>query len=200
MKPSFKMEPANPHQTIRHGLLVAPLLAATFAIVACRSAPPKEAYIPLLNILVNGTVPEKIDACNELIKKGEPAIQKTMRFLKHPHPRVRGTAVDCLGRVPSPSNDLIAEVQRVLTDEDERVRSWGAAAIGSYAPKSKAAIPSLVALLKDPVRHVRIRASQALVKFGDEGVSALELAKPSLDDRTRQLIDLSIKSGKEGKN
>jgi HEAT repeat protein len=76
------------------------------------------------------------------------------------------------GRGQTTIDPNLAYQVRQLNDKDPAARRYAAGVIGSMGPKAEAAVPALIAALKDPDENVRGRAAFALGRLAPPGRGA----------------------------
>ncbi len=123
------------------------------------------------------TVPELILDSDRIIGDGPggpddvPALVKS---LGHDDAGVRAEAAADLGLIGAPAVTALPALRRLSEhDADPIVRAEAAKAVASLDPKDEAAVPRLVAMLKDESAKVRRRAAECLGDLGPRARSAV---------------------------
>jgi HEAT repeat protein len=130
------------------------------------------------------------------VQIGEPAIQALLQVINHENPIVREGAVEALGELKVTDPKIIQTVASLLTDKVEKVRGKAAdalrnigkdaipaminsyasvntkmkililSAIGGIGQDAEAALPHVIANLKEGGTKVRTEAARSLGKIG----------------------------------
>jgi HEAT repeat protein len=116
--------------------------------------------------------------------KAGAAVPTLKEALANKDAGIRLMAVRVLGLVGPEA--VPALTQALKDDEDDRIRLNAALSLEAYGPKANAAVPVLVASLKN--RTVGPGASRALAAIGSDGVAALLEARTDKDPMTRNLV------------
>jgi predicted CXXCH cytochrome family protein len=109
----------------------------------------------------------RADAFTEARNGDATAIPSLLQILSDPSggPFIRANAAGYLGNFPNDPSAYDAVLQ-AFKDGEPLVRATAAEALKPRAAQREAVAPELVALLKDPVRGVRLSAATALVAMG----------------------------------
>jgi HEAT repeat protein len=114
-------------------------------------------------------------ALYQLGKNGSAeALGPVLKYARHEDWRVRGAAIDALGRLKVEKQDESLRrnaILEALRDSVENVRRVAAYTLGEA--KDSAAVPALISALEDDYYGTRHNAQTALVKIGDPARKAL---------------------------
>jgi HEAT repeat protein len=113
------------------------------------------------------------------------------RVLMDPDWTLRLEVAEYLGKVKAVES--VPDLTDTLDDEDWRVRSVAASALGEIGPDAKASVPALVKALQDEEWTVRVFAAAALGKMG----TASKAAIPALTEASRKGHDSVRKAAME---
>jgi len=107
----------------------------------------------------------------------EPLIELT----RHSNPHLRRVAAEALKNQLGPADKVVPALIHLLEDEDSKVRSHAALAIGEYGEQAASAVPKLIPLLNQEGVDfgVDFRAVGALKAIGPQALMAL----PALESR-----------------
>jgi HEAT repeat protein len=81
-------------------------------------------------------------------------------------------------------------------DKDPNMRYWAAQSLGQFGPAAKAAVPELIAALKDEDKMVRMGAGYALAEIGPaaaDAVPALQEAAKGPEKEVRAGAEYALK-------
>jgi HEAT repeat protein len=85
-------------------------------------------------------------------------------------------------------------VKTLKEDKDPNMRYWAANSLGKFGPEAQAAVPDLVAVLKDENKIVRMGAAYALGEIGStEAVSSLREAGKDSEKEVRDAANTALK-------
>lgn len=119
-----------------------------------------------------------------LAEIGQPAVEPLIAALKDESARVRGGAVEALGKIGDVA--AVEQVSALLSDSDEQVRELAAQALGEIA--STTAIAPLAGALGDDVYQVRKAAENALIH-----IKEVNGASPELDAAYNTCVEKTVK-------
>ena len=120
----------------------------------------------------------RIAAANGLATLGEGA-DAVSRLVADRDPLVRAAALAALGAVGC-GDDVLADVQRALTEPAWQVREGAARGLAGAAPT--VAVPSLLRVLTDQHLDVRKAAVLSLTRWADDEPAAREALALALED------------------
>jgi HEAT repeat protein len=120
-----------------------------------------------------------------VMSKGDPeGIQAFIKMLRRPDPPSQGTAAWALAQMRSKNPDAVPWLIPML--KDDWLADDAATALGVIGPEARAAVPSLISVLKSQYRQNRRQAAEALGKIGNakEAVPAL---REAMNDREAEV-------------
>ena len=157
--------------------------AAVAALGNTRSA---KAIPALTEAIQNKDTKVRADAVQALVKLGRDSLEVMIEASKDKDWQVRRAATDGLGMLGLA--DAVPALNRLIVDEDDRVRTAAGLAIARIGPSAKLSITPLINTLKDKSDEVRDAAAYALAKLApgnDTVVPALIRALRYEDVRAR---------------
>ena len=190
-------EDSAPEQADSRNACTAP---ATETVPAPEVAPgpvnAEDASIELL-IRVLGSEHGTIRAAiNELARRREAAIPALVEAIDHGSTMQRRWALRAFWRMrPAPdSGSAIPAIVNAMTDPDGFVRYEAGRALSHFGPKAKAAVPQIMAMLKDPKSKSELRydAIRVLPDIGPDTKAALGVLVESLDDKEAEVRNASL--------
>ena len=127
-------------------------------------------------------------------RDAEPALTNLIDALNasEMHSQFRPMILQVLAGIGRPA---VRPLVAALKDEDVRVRSGAAEALGKIGPDAAEAAPALVDALKDPRPDVRAAAAAALASVGAEDTNIAAVFSPLLNDeyhRVRERARLAL--------
>jgi HEAT repeat protein len=161
------------------GLLIATGLGAG----APSAAVPDETVRRLVKDLGDKDTAVRRKAAGALVKRGKDAraaVPALVRALNDADESVRADCARALGKVGAPAVPALVEA---AGDKEVRTRRGAVLALGWMGPTAKAAVPTLVAALRDK-EEVRQLATVSLARVGAPAVPALLKAFKSADAAT----------------
>lgn len=156
------------------------------AVAALGNTGSAKAVPALTEAIQNKDVKVRADAVQALVKLGRDSLEVLVEASKDKDWQVRRVATDGMGLLASP--DAVPALNRLLLDEDDRVRSAAALAIAKIGPAARLSISPLINTLKDKSDEVRDAAAFALAKLApgnDTVIPALIRALRYEDVRAR---------------
>jgi HEAT repeat protein len=124
-------------------------------------------------------------ASDALVRGGASSVPALTRGLDDPLPGRRGQAARVLERIGTPASDALPALKRrMLTDEDEFVRTQTARAFGSVAKGDPDAVAELMKLLETDDENSKVSAAEALGSMGEDGKAAIPLLTRALKDKS----------------
>jgi hypothetical protein len=146
------------------------------------------------------------EAAYDLAQTGPAVIPILIQALQDENPSVRAAAVLALRFLERPGSDDVTAAMpsliHALGDKDAWVRYWAASALGEMKGDLRPAVPSLIALLRDPEIgrngrkvYVRCAAAEALGNIGPAATAAmmeLKNLRSDPDPATRQAAAIAI--------
>ena len=85
-------------------------------------------------------------------------------------------------------------VKTLKEDKDPNMRYWAAESLGKFGPEAQAAVPDLIAALKDESKMVRMGAAYALGEIGStDAVPALQEAAKDSETEVRDAAATATK-------
>ncbi len=85
-------------------------------------------------------------------------------------------------------------VKTLSEDKDPNMRYWAAESLGKFGPEAQAAVPDLVAALKDESKMVRMAAAYALGEIGSaDAAPALREAGKDSEKEVRDAATTALK-------
>ena len=85
-------------------------------------------------------------------------------------------------------------VTTLREDKDPNMRYWAAESLGKFGPEAQAAVPDLIAALKDESKMVRMGAAYALGEIGStDAVPALQEAAKDSETEVRDAAATATK-------
>ena len=85
-------------------------------------------------------------------------------------------------------------VTTLKEDKDPNMRYWAAESLGKFGPEAQAAVPDLIAALKDESKMVRMGAAYALGEIGStDAVPALQEAAKDSETEVRDAAATATK-------
>lgn len=108
---------------------------------------------------------------------------------------VVGSSWGRLGKGPLDIRETLPALIRAVGDDDVRVRSLAAQAIGAIGADASEAVPALVALLGEPDEALRNSACIALAGVGSGATAALPALRQALrapEDNVRRFAERAI--------
>ena len=177
------------------------------AAVAIAAVEPthSEAVPILIREISNGStgwslaVNSAIDALKSFGSLAQPAIPSLLNLLAlNQDAGTRMMAARALSKIRGLNEQQLEEMVLGLRDPEALVRAGVASALGDMAsaPESREAIPQLLQALHDDQNYVRGAAAQALAKFGESAVLALNQASQDKDMYVRQAVVDSFRNMK----
>jgi vesicle coat complex subunit len=141
-------------------------------------------------------------AFNFLVSCNSQAVPALIKLLKHKDENIRIVAIAILGQIGEGATEAIPLLEEVLKDrreENEDSRIMVVDALGKIM--GQAAVPALIAALKDQDSLVRTEAASALGQIGQPAVPALIAALKDQDSEVRSQAALALgQIGKEAKD
>ena len=156
------------------------------AVAALGNTGSAKAVPALTEAIQNKDVKVRADAVQALVKLGADSLSVLVEASKDKDWQVRRVATDGMGMLAS--SDAVPALNRLLLDDDERVRSAAALAIAKVGPSARLSISPLINTLKDKSDVVRDGAAYALAKLApgnDTVIPALIRALRYEDVRAR---------------
>jgi HEAT repeat protein len=121
-----------------------------------------------------------IDAAEgQLVRIGQPAVQKLIALLQDDDVEIRSTATEVLRKMQSANPQFIASLTALLRNPDANIRSNAAQVLARWGKVTK---PTLITLLKDPNPKVRSGAAEAFGRMSGTPKSAIPSLIPLLKD------------------
>jgi HEAT repeat protein len=133
-----------------------------------------------------------ITLAEELAEEGAATVPALLAELPSAEPSVRAGLVRALGSIKA-SGDLAAVplMQRLLEDQNSKVRMEAAFALGNLARgktlREPSAVQALTRALRDPDAQVRETAAWALAEMGPDAASAIPELQRLLSEKDRKV-------------
>lgn len=156
------------------------------AVAALGNTGSAKAIPALTEAIQNKDTKVRADAVQALVKLGRDSLEVMVEASKDKDWQVRRAATDGLGMLGLA--DAVPALNRLIVDEDDRVRTAAGLAIARIGPSARLSITPLINTLKDKSDEVRDAAAYALAKLApgnDTVVPALIRALRYEDVRAR---------------
>jgi len=135
-------------------------------------------------------------AINELSRRREAAIPALVEAIGSENAALRRWAIRTFWEMrPAPDpGSAIPAIVNAMTDPDGLVRYEAGRALSHFGPKAKAAVPQIMAMLKDPQTKSELRydAIRVLPDIGPDTKAALGVLVEALDDKEVEVRNASL--------
>ncbi len=148
--------------------------------VSRRSTKPRMEIPPPIS---DGTSLGKVQSV--MAKGGPEAIQVFIEMLKRPDPPSQGTAAWALAQMRSKNPEAVPLLIPML--KEDWLADDAATALGMIGPEARAAIPSLIRVLKSKYVQNRRQAAEALGKIGLDAKAAVLALREAINDRETEV-------------
>jgi HEAT repeat protein len=118
---------------------------------------------------------ETLNALAHMERRASDATPEVLPLLKSDRPGTRTTAVRALGKIATPSPEVVAALSAFLSDADRFTRETAVTSLGEMGPAAASAVPLLRKFLHDHSETGlwgRANAAEALGKIGPGAVDA----------------------------
>ncbi len=163
------------------------------AVTALGYTGSDKAIAPLTDAITSEDLNLRAVAIPAFARLGKPAIDALAEISKHQQWQVRRAVVDSLGMMALP--EVVPALNRMVPDQEPRVRVAAAMAIAKVGPAAKSSITPLVNNLGDANDEVRESAAIALARIApgnDTAIPAIVKALREGDARTKAGASLAI--------
>jgi HEAT repeat protein len=146
--------------------------------------------VPALTLALNDGAPDvKKQATLALVSLGQSAVPSLREALKSPEPAVRRDTAEALGKMGADAKEAAGDLALLLKDDNPQVRATSAAALSGMGKEAQAAIPALLAAMRQEKRfEVQKYLFQALSLVGSRDLPGFLKAVREVDKQGQWAI------------
>ncbi|MCP4652057.1 MAG: hypothetical protein GY858_01555 [Candidatus Omnitrophica bacterium] len=129
----------------------------------------------------------KIEKGSESVGTEDAEVDRLIKGLKDPDPKVRKDSARVLGKIGPAAKPAVSALIEALKDPDFKVRANSAGTLGDIGPAAKEAVSALIEALKDENKSVRRNSAGTLGDIGPAAKEAVSALIEALKDENKSV-------------